>query len=558
MISMQLIAHSEKACVNAGNARISDIVRLSKNSMPRSSLPSIKWSSNLKSNEKTPLCLPAFYKSALQSITDFTAQAGGLRLRTYQQDAANAILDSVINRRGLSFVVLFPRQSGKNELQAQIETYLLVLHYRSCSPEMVKISPTWKPQSLNAMRRLERVLSHNFFTCSLWFKESGYIYGYHEARIFFFSGSPTANIVGATASLLLEVDEAQDITIEKWDKEIAPMAASTNATRVFWGTAWTSRTLLARELRSAQAAQEQDGIQRVFRISADEVRKEVPAYGKYVDEQVSRLGRNHPLVKTQYFSEEIDSEIGMFPPHRLSLMVGTHPLRVAPQPANLYAATIDIAGEDESILDGDFSKSSHDSTALTIFEVDLATSNDILLTSPTLSHTPTYRVVNRYTWTGIKHAILYPVLRGILDLWQPRYIVVDATGIGQTIYSLLENAYPYQVIPFIFTAKSKSDLAWNFLSIIETGRYKDLPPATSPLFWQQLESCQSKILEGPGRMIRWGVPDGTRSIETGELIHDDLVISAALCSVLDQQTWGLACSQVIQSRDPIQEMRKTF
>jgi hypothetical protein len=31
--------------------------------------------------------------------------------------------------------------------------------------------------------------------------------------------------VGATASLLLEVDEAQDVEIGKYDKEIAPMAA---------------------------------------------------------------------------------------------------------------------------------------------------------------------------------------------------------------------------------------------------------------------------------------------------------------------------------------------
>jgi hypothetical protein len=42
--------------------------------------------------------------------------------------------------------------------------------------EMVKVSPTWKPQSLNAMRRLERVLSRNLLTRGQWRKESGYIY----------------------------------------------------------------------------------------------------------------------------------------------------------------------------------------------------------------------------------------------------------------------------------------------------------------------------------------------------------------------------------------------
>ena len=110
---------------------------------------------------------------------------------------------------------------------------------------MVKISPTWKPQSQNAMRRLERVLKKGLVTQTLWEKESGYIYRVGRANIYFFSGEAQANIVGATASTLLEVDEAQDVTIEKYDKDIAPMAASTNATRVFWGTAVEGQSLSA-------------------------------------------------------------------------------------------------------------------------------------------------------------------------------------------------------------------------------------------------------------------------------------------------------------------------
>jgi hypothetical protein len=507
-------------------------------------------------------------KRMLSSINDFTAGASRLHMRAYQQGAAQAIVDSVIHRRGLSFVVMFPRQSGKNELQAQIESYLLVLFSHSQTPEMVKISPTWKPQSLNAMRRLERVLARNLFTTIFWYKEAGYIYGYHEARIFFFSGSPTSNIVGATASLLLEVDETQDILVEKWDKEIAPMAASTNATRVFWGTALTSRTLLARELRSAQAAQDKDGIQRVFRVSADTVRQEVPAYDVFVDEQVTRLGRNHPLVKTQFFSEEIDAEGGMFPPQRQALMRGSHPSRSFPEPGKIYAATIDIAGEDEGVMEDDAgllsgglstsTPSSHDATALTIFEIDQAQSVDDVIFWGGQNPAPTYQVVSRCCWTGLRHSTLYPALRAKLDLWQPRFIVVDATGIGQTITSFLERTYLHKVIPFVFSTKSKSDLGWSFLAVIETRRYKDLPPEQSPLFWQQLEYCQSQIIEGPGRLMRWGVPDGTRSAETGDLVHDDLVISAALCAVLDKQTWGMAVSQVIPTSDPLSEMREAF
>src|SRR4030042_5553698 len=197
------------------------------------------------------------YKEILRDMTRFCALGSRINLRSYQVQVAQAVADSVIHARGLSFVVVFPRQSGKNELQAQIEVYLLAL-FSVRQAEMVKVSPTWKPQSLNAMRRLERVLKHNLVSRGRWDKRSGYIYQFGEAMIHFLSGAPTSSIVGATASLLLECDEAQDVQISKWDKEIAPMAASTNATRVFWGTAWTRPTLLARELRAARPAGKND------------------------------------------------------------------------------------------------------------------------------------------------------------------------------------------------------------------------------------------------------------------------------------------------------------
>ncbi len=237
-------------------------------------------------------------KRLLRDVVLFSQYASRVKLRGYQEAVARAVVESVVKGLGLSFVVMFPRQSGKNELQAQIECYLLTV-LSQANTEMVKISPTWKPQTLNAMRRLERVLESNLISRGQWSKERGYVYRMGKSRIFFFSGSPEANIVGATASTLLEVDEAQDIQIDKYDRDIAPMAASTNATRVLWGTAWTSRTLLARELRAAEEAEKRDGRRRVFRLGAGEVAKEVPAYGAFVAEQVAKLGRYNPMVRTQ-------------------------------------------------------------------------------------------------------------------------------------------------------------------------------------------------------------------------------------------------------------------
>lgn len=49
----------------------------------------------------------------------------GVQLRPYQLEAANAIIKSVFRRDGESFVILFARQSGKDELLADLILYML-------------------------------------------------------------------------------------------------------------------------------------------------------------------------------------------------------------------------------------------------------------------------------------------------------------------------------------------------------------------------------------------------------------------------------------------------
>ena len=499
--------------------------------------------------------------AVLQDAEIFINETSPITLRNYQRGVAAAICESVFSGAGRSFVVMFPRQSGKNELQAQLETYLLTINHQMPGAELIKISPTWKPQTLNAMRRLERVLSANHVAKHIWHKESGYIYRTGHARMYFFSGQPRSNIVGATASVLLEVDEAQDVMIAKYDKDIAPMAASTNATRVFWGTAWTSRTLLARELRAAREAERKDGIQRVFVLTAEDVAAEVPAYGEFVAAQVARLGRNHPMIRTQYFSEEIDAEGGLFPDERKALMRGKHAPATEPTEGKIYAAALDLAGEDEAVVSdpsaqeagtAELSNPKRDSTALTIFVVDLSTVDDPLIGKPS------YKVINRYAWVGVKHAKLYGEIKAILELFDVRYIAVDSTGVGAGMSSFLSAALGDRVIPFEFNTRTKSDLLWDYLGIIDSGRFKDYQPADAE-FWRQVEFCEFEIMDGPQKRVKWGVPDGTRDPATGDLVHDDLLISAALCAVLDKQNWYVSMPPfIIEAEDPLKELDKGF
>lgn len=493
----------------------------------------------------------------LRDPVKFVSFGAQLNLRNYQIQPALSIIDSVLHRRGHSFVVMFPRQSGKNELQAQIEAYLLMI--LSATPaEIVKISPTWKPQTLNAMRRLERVLSSNRFTAGRWAKDSGYIYRIKNARIFFLSGQPTANIVGATASTLLSVDEAQEINIEKYDKEIAPMAASTNATRVFWGTAWTTATLLARELRNSQAAEFADGVRRVFRIDADDVAKEVIEYGTYVRGQVARLSRAHPLIKTQFYSEELDGEGGLFPPERLEKIKGMHSALEGPQAGRLYAFLLDFAGEDAGASTGDLSRPTRDATALTVVEVDTSHRSDILFRAPL------YRCVHRQEWRGANHAALVGALHQLATLWHPKYIVTDATGLGAPLTSFLDRSFPHQVIPFVFTSKSKSALGWDFIALLDSCRWQEYATGNETQlkyqaeFYRQMKFTAFDVKAG---LLHWGVPDGTRDSSNGDTIHDDWIISAALATLLDEQSFATTMpsdSHFIRARDPLNDMDKGF
>ncbi len=495
-------------------------------------------------------------KTLLRDPALFVDRLSNIKLRDYQRGVVEAVVESVRSRAGLSFVVIFPRQSGKNELQAQIEAYLRTL-LSLTSAEIIKVSPTWKPQSMNAMRRLERVLQANLLTRRLWTKERGYIYRVGQARVFFLSGSPEANIVGATASTLLEVDEAQDVLISKFDKDIGPMAASTNATRIFWGTAWTSRTLLARELRAAREAEKRDGKRRVWCLSADEVAAEVPEYGAFVADQVAKLGRNNPMVRTQFFSEEIDAEGGMFGPTRLAAIRGPGGYEQAllcPADGKLYALLVDVAGEDEGASDpssGELSNPGRDATACTIIEVDSATVGDAGL------RLPTYKVATRRAWVGVKQSTIYAHIKALADLWHARYVVIDATGVGAGLASFLEKSLPGRLVPFVFTSASKSKLGWDFLSIIDSGRWKEYgqEDALQREFFRQLAFCQYEVIPGSAKAMRWSVPDGTRDPATGDLVHDDLILSAALSAVLDELPWGTsgAADVVARARDPLAE-----
>src|SRR5512136_3355624 len=165
-----------------------------------------------------------------------------MTLRPYQLEVARAVADSVLNRKGLTFSVEIARQGGKNELSAHLEVLLLTL-FMARGGNVVKCSPTFKPQTIISMERLRQRLD-DFGFDGIYRPQMGYIVHLGNAKAVFLSAEGSSSVVGHTADVLLEIDEAQDLGKEKYSKEFRPMGSATDATTVLYGTTWDDRTLL--------------------------------------------------------------------------------------------------------------------------------------------------------------------------------------------------------------------------------------------------------------------------------------------------------------------------
>jgi hypothetical protein len=457
-------------------------------------------------------------------------------LRPYQIPPVRAIWESIRDGLGQQFAVVFSRQSGKDELLAQLLAFLL-MRYQQIGGSIVVATPALRPQGLVSRDRLLAALDTPLAGGRVERDGSAVRLGRATAR--FLSASPTANARGQTADLLLVANEAQDIRPEVWDAVFDPMAASTNATTLFLGTVWNRETLLARQMRHLERQEATDDRQRLFKVDWETVAAVVPAYGERVRARIAQFGPAHPFIRTEYCLDELDGDGALFSPERLAHLTGEHQRRHAGEPGKRYAMLIDVGGEEEAGfgLSAFQDQGRRDSTAVTIVEIADPLPGSAL---------PQYLVVDRLAWTGASHASLLPRLIDLArNIWRARAVVIDATGVGAGLASMMgavlgqrvHGAPPIRVIPFHFTAASKSALGWDLLGLIESGRLKEYqeiePPFSTPgitttTFHEQLAAITYDTVPGPGRLLKWGAPPGR---------HDDLVLSLALVSVLDGIDW---------------------
>jgi hypothetical protein len=463
------------------------------------------------------------------SIADFARDVLNRPLYPYQQEVAEAIISSVTGGHGKIFTVMMARQSGKNQLSAVIEAFLL-----NTMPQgtIVKAAPTARPQILHSRLRLLSLLDGADMRERLWQSEGhvglapcadrALVRAHAGPRVMFFSADAESNVVGATADLLLEIDEAQDVSRDKFDRDFRPMASTTNATTILYGTAWSEDTLLAQQ-RAVNLEREQLTGERLhFEFDWRTLAAINPAYHTFVEREIERLGEQHSAIQTQYLLRPISGANSFLNPLQRTLLQGEHSWQEARIDDGWYIAGMDVAGEERPISGSAVGSASAQTSAGT----SRRDSSVITIGRVRYNHLnlPHVEVVHHEWWTGKPYLEQYAATLALVESWHIRTLVIDASGLGAGLASLLAARLGVdRVVPFTFTRPSKSQLAYQLLALINSGRLKlyagqSAPAAIFNECWQQLHRARYR-LPAPDVMDFYVDPaEG----------HDDFLMSLAL------------------------------
>jgi hypothetical protein len=335
-------------------------------------------------------------------------------------------------------------------------------------------------------------------------------------HVIFLSAHPSASVVGITASLLLEVDEAQAVSVEKFNRDLRPMVSSQNATTVLYGTAWSDETLLAQVKAVNQELEERDGIRRHFQYDWRTLAAINPRYKAFVENEMQRLGEEHPAIRTQYWLQTISGVGFLFTEYQRHLLRGTHEWQSSPDEddTGYFVAGMDVGGEARQKPGEEEVRCKRDSTVLTIARV---TMNEVNL--------PSMQIVHQIRWTGKPYIEQYAACIALCEQWDIYRLVIDKTGLGEGIASLLSvKLGESKVVPFHFTRQSKSKLTYQLLSMINAGRLKMYRDDGAPYeirteAWKQLKLARYRV---PGENLLDMYVDPHEG-------HDDYLISVALC-----------------------------
>jgi hypothetical protein len=445
-------------------------------------------------------------KMALSDVNLFSDRLVHIPLLSYQRPVADGICRMVMSGNGGIITVEMPRQSGKNQISATCEVFLLLAHYMK-GGSIVKTAPTYQPQLAISKNRLISILDRCELTKKRWKTQDGNSIALGRAREVFLSAQPGANVVGATADIALFVDEAQEIDIEKFERDFSPMRAWKNSPTIVFGVRWDGNSFFERLIETNLEYEKIHGVRRHFRVEPDHVTAVNPSYKRHFDQEVARLGKDHILIKTQYLLESVSALGDLFSPAQIQSMRGDFNRIPKPSSGYRYFIGIDIGGEQSGL-------ENHDDTILTVAQKSNRNDDEIL-------------IVNCYRWKGANWEKLHKEISLLLDSWRPSGVVVDGRGIGNATSMWIREHYKYGGVE-VYQAVSSTVTqdGYILMSMAELGKIKVFSDdgklssdglVSAEEIFSQLGNAKREL--GQSGQMRFYVPE--------KYGHDDILKSVA-------------------------------
>ncbi len=435
--------------------------------------------------------LESLVERALSDVVFHRTTLYNLPLFPPQAEAISLIEEHITNKTGKVITVRSARQTMKNECSAMLCVRALI-NYREQGGTYIRTAPTWKPQMINSKQRVEKFLKMDPLINNDYKRREGFILEHGQAQLVFLSTDKGANVVGSTASIALDIDEAHKVDKGKFEEDFGPMAAYHNVPIIMWGVAADKQDLLYEYVQHNQEHNPELNLSYPAHIWCELL----PQYARHYEERLRKLGADHPVILTQYDLVDVDTLGGYLKAHHISnLLNAEHQRYAAPRDGREYIVSIDIAGEAEAEEDDPAKKSrgARDSTVALVFEIEPGNlRNDY----------PACRLVDIYWWTGKSLGDEPSGLPGqqssllkLLKLWRPKAAVVDARGVGEQIAKYLAKHYP-GVTAYAADSNSVSQDCYGLLALINNERLKIFRNDDSAEYAElcrQLKSCRYEI-----------------------------------------------------------------